>query len=172
MVQIPNSQSMKLAAPTAMPTPKMIPASIRFEPPPSSNAKAMPPTTIATRLSPRAMGPVIVITKALTAASHGDTAARAGDGQTSAVRMTTQAATTFFETGARPDAGLGMGRSFQASTRDYDHAHEHTQFTNWKASASVSRSLAQRADLLGLTDALAGPGEAAHGQLRRMRRRF
>jgi hypothetical protein len=46
---------MKLTAPTAMPTPKMTPASVRLAAP-SPKANINPSTTIATRASPVAMG--------------------------------------------------------------------------------------------------------------------
>src|SRR5712691_4406741 len=52
-----QSQLMKLTAPIAMPMPKTIPASILFDSP-SPKANMRPPTTMATRLKPRAIGPV------------------------------------------------------------------------------------------------------------------
>ncbi len=62
---------MKLTAPMAMPTPNTIPASRRFEPP-SPNANVTPPTTMDTRLKPRAIGPVKLTISTLTAFSHGE----------------------------------------------------------------------------------------------------
>ena len=49
---------MKLAAPMAIPSPKMIPARVRFDPP-SPKANIKPPLTIATSDNPRAIGPVM-----------------------------------------------------------------------------------------------------------------
>src|SRR5260370_33565965 len=68
-----NSQAMKLTAPIAMPTPKTMPASIRLDSP-SPKANMSPPTTIATRLKPRAMGPVNADWRTLTAVSQGESA--------------------------------------------------------------------------------------------------
>ena len=62
---------MKLTAPMAIPTPNTMPAIIRLLwPSPYANAK--PPTTIATRLRPRAMGPVKAARSTSTAFSQGD----------------------------------------------------------------------------------------------------
>jgi hypothetical protein len=69
-----KSQFMKVTAPIAMPTPKRIPANMRLWPPESSKAQTRPPTTIATRLNPRAMVVVIEVCRAFTACSHGDCA--------------------------------------------------------------------------------------------------
>ena len=61
---------MKFTAPTAMPMPKTMPAKTRFDWP-SPKANINPPTTIATRLSPVAIGPVKAVLRTLTALSHG-----------------------------------------------------------------------------------------------------
>src|SRR5260221_3712776 len=66
-----NNHPRKFTAPIAIPTPNTIPASIRFDSP-SPNANMSPPTTIATRLRPRAIGPVKAVCKTATAFSHGD----------------------------------------------------------------------------------------------------
>src|SRR5437773_12579459 len=66
---------MKLTAPIAIPTPKTMPASRRLEPP-SPKANVTPPTTIETRLRPRAIGPVKLVMSTLTAFSHGEACAK------------------------------------------------------------------------------------------------
>src|SRR6266508_2876196 len=68
-----KSQLMKLTAPIAIPTPKTMPASIRLDSP-SPKANMSPPTTMATRLKPRAIGPVKAVLRTSTAFSHGDAA--------------------------------------------------------------------------------------------------
>src|SRR5579863_2702578 len=68
-----KSQAMKLTAPMAIPTPKTMPASVRFDSP-SPNANMRPPTTMATRLSPRAIVPVNAVWRTLTAFSQGESA--------------------------------------------------------------------------------------------------
>ena len=62
---------MKFTAPIAIPTPNTMPARRRLLPP-SPNANVTPPTTIDTRLRPRAMGPVKLVISTVTAFSHGD----------------------------------------------------------------------------------------------------
>jgi hypothetical protein len=54
-----------------MPRPNTIPAKVRF-PPPSPKAKVSPPTTMATRPNPFAIGPVNDVCKTFTAFSQGE----------------------------------------------------------------------------------------------------
>src|SRR5882724_1155603 len=69
--QTPKSQVRKFTARTAMPSPNTMPAKVRF-PPPSPNANVRPPTTMATKAKPFAMGPVNACCKTLTAFSQGE----------------------------------------------------------------------------------------------------
>jgi hypothetical protein len=64
-----KSHAMKLTALMAMPTPKMIPARVRFDCP-SPNANMRPPTTIEMSASPRAMTPVNEFCRTWTALSQ------------------------------------------------------------------------------------------------------
>src|SRR5262249_24113479 len=65
-----KSQDRKLTAAIAMPMPKTIPANMRLLPP-SPKANIKPPTTIATRLRPLAIGPVKAFCSCCTAFSQG-----------------------------------------------------------------------------------------------------
>src|SRR5216683_2098195 len=65
-----KSQDRKFTAAIAIPMPKTIPANIRLFPP-SPKANIKPPTTIATRLKPFAIGPVKPVWSCWTAFSHG-----------------------------------------------------------------------------------------------------
>jgi hypothetical protein len=56
---------------SALPTPKMTPAIVRFAPP-SPNANINPPTTIATSAKPVAIGPVKAASRTCTACVQGD----------------------------------------------------------------------------------------------------
>src|ERR1700733_12174051 len=62
----PKSHERKLTPPMAIPTPKMIPANMRLDSP-SPNANISPPTTMAIRLNPFAIGPVKDACSTLTA---------------------------------------------------------------------------------------------------------
>src|SRR2546423_12811482 len=62
---------MKFTAPTAIPTPKITPESVRLAAP-SPKANIKPPTTIATSASPVAIGPVNAVWSDCTAWVHGD----------------------------------------------------------------------------------------------------
>src|SRR5947199_7757288 len=66
---------MKFTAVTAMPTPKIMPAMRRLEPP-SPNANARPPTTIAIRLRALAIVVVKLVRKTVTAFSQGPDCAK------------------------------------------------------------------------------------------------
>src|SRR5579864_2046629 len=65
-----KSQERKLTAAIAMPMPKTIPANMRLFPP-SPKANIKPPTTMATRLRPFAIGPVKAFCSCCTAFSQG-----------------------------------------------------------------------------------------------------
>jgi hypothetical protein len=79
---------MKLTAPTAIPIPKTIPASIRLESP-SPKANMSPPTTIATKLKPLAIGPMKAVRKTSTAFSQGEAASAAIGAEATITKKTT-----------------------------------------------------------------------------------
>src|SRR6185437_15759196 len=81
---------MKFTAPTAIPTPKMTPASVRLAPP-SPKANIKPPTTIATRASPVAIGPVKAVCSTCTACVHGELPAAWANAEPVATRQETSA---------------------------------------------------------------------------------
>src|SRR5580704_14152653 len=99
---------MKLTAPMAIPTPNTMPASSRLDPP-SPNANVTPPTTIETRLRPRAIGPVKLVIKTLTAFSHGEACAYVAVGIST--RVATANASTRPQRDHRTYARQGAKRS-------------------------------------------------------------
>src|SRR5260370_34373480 len=76
-------------APIAMPTPKTIPASMRLESP-SPKANMSPPTTMATRLKPLAIGLVRAACRTLTAFYHGEDCDKSAEGLSMRAQTTRQ----------------------------------------------------------------------------------